>query len=125
MGFLAVDVSVGIALLALIAALAARTAPRRGARARGVGWLLVGVPLPAAVALHLAGVLDRNSDQMVFLAGVMAFAAGAAMLLGADDGDEEWHRGEDDSPPWWPEFEREFRRYERRSHRTPRPTALV
>ena len=38
---------------------------------------------------------------------------GALLLLnqGPDDG-HDWSG--DDEPPWWPEFEREFRRYSRR-----------
>jgi hypothetical protein len=111
--FLALDVGVGVALLALIAALAARTAPPRGDTLRALGWLLVAVPLPTAVALHLAGVLEQNADQFVFLGGVIAFAAGAALLLGAEDDEEDWRLGDDDSPPWWPDFERELREYER------------
>lgn len=111
--FLALDVGVGVALLALIAALAARTAPRRGDSLRALGWVLVALPLPAAVALHLTGLLERNADQFVFLGGVIAFAAGAALLLGAADDEEDWRLGEDDSPPWWPDFERELRDYER------------
>lgn len=113
--FLAVDVGVGVALLALIATLAARTAPRRGERVRAVGWLLVAVPLPAAVALHLARIFPTTTDQFMFLAGVMAFAVGAALLLGSGDDEEDWRRDGDDSPPWWPDFEREFRDYERRN----------
>jgi hypothetical protein len=111
--FLALDVGVGVALLALIAALAARTAPRRGDMLRALGWLLVAVPLPAAVALHLAGMLEQTADPSVFLGGVIAFAAGAALLLGAEDDEEDWRLGDDDSPPWWPDFERELREYER------------
>jgi hypothetical protein len=121
--FLAVDVGVGIALLVLIATLATRTGPRRGESARALGWLLVGVPLPAAVCLHLAGVLAYNVDQVIFLGSVVAFAIGAALLLGDDT--DDWREPSDDGPPWWPEFEREFRRYARRSRPTPRPTALV
>jgi predicted permease len=110
---LAVDVSVGVALVAVIAALAARSTPRRSDTTRAFGWVLVAVPLPAAVCLHLAGVLSPNSDQAAFLASVLAFAVGAALLLGAAEDDEDWREGEDESPPWWPEFERELRDYER------------
>lgn len=110
---LAVDVGVGIALLVLIAALAARSTPRRGERTRALGWVLVAVPLPSAVALHLVGVLSREADQIVFLGSVIAFAVGAALLLGVGDDEEDWHCGDDGSPPWWPEFERELRDYER------------
>jgi MFS family permease len=111
---LAVDVGVGVALVALISALAARRTPRRGERVRALGWVLVGVPLPAAVCLHLAGVLSPNVDQIAFLGSVAAFAVGAALLLGgAAEDEDDWREGGDDSPPWWPEFERELRDYER------------
>jgi len=111
--FLAVDVGVGVALVALIAALARRPAHRRGEHSRALGWALVAGPLPVAVSLHLAGVLSPNRDQFVFLGSVLAFAVGAALLLGAAEDDENWREGTDDSPPWWPEFERELRDYER------------
>jgi MFS family permease len=110
---LAVDVGVGVALVALIGALAARRTPRRGERVRALGWVLVAGPLPAAVCLHLAGILSPSVDQIAFLAGVVAFAAGAALLLGAAEDDEDWRDEGDDSPPWWPDFERELRDYER------------
>jgi len=110
---LAVDVGVGVALVALIAVLAARPTHRRHERSRALGWALVAVPLPAAVCLHLGGVLSPNTDQIVFLASVLAFAVGAALLLGAADDEEDWREGGDESPPWWPEFERELRDYER------------
>jgi hypothetical protein len=121
--FLAVDLGVGVALVVLIARLAMRTGTRRGEKAEAIGWLLVGVPLPTAVGLHLAGALPYDADQLVFLGSVVAFAIGAALLLGNER--DDWREAGDDSPPWWPEFEREFRRYERRSRRTPRPTAHV
>jgi hypothetical protein len=110
---LAVDVGVGAVLVAVIAALAARPAPRRSDTSRAVGWALVAIPLPAAVCLHLAGVLSPNVDQIAFLGSVVAFAVGAAVLLGKTDDDEDWREEGDDSPPWWPEFERELRDYER------------
>jgi hypothetical protein len=110
---LAVDVGVGVALVAVIAALAARPTRRRGVASRALGWALVAVPLPAAVCLHLAGVFSPNVDQLAFLGSVVAFAVGAALLLGETDDEEDWREGGDDSPPWWPEFERELRDYER------------
>jgi uncharacterized membrane protein len=111
---LAVDVGVGVALVALIVALAARPAHRRSETSRAIGWVLVAGPLPAAVGLHLAGILSPNVDQIAFLGSVLAFAVGAALLLGkAEDEDEDWRESGDDSPPWWPEFERELRDYER------------
>lgn len=113
MSLLAVDVGVGVALVALIAALASRRTQRRSEGSRALGWVLVAGPLPAAVCLHLAGIFSPNVDQIAFLGGVVAFAAGAALLLGETDDEEDWREGGDDSPPWWPEFERELREYER------------
>jgi hypothetical protein len=110
---LAVDVGVGVALVALIAALAARPTRRRGKRSKALGWALVAVPLPAAVCLHLLGVLAPNVDQIAFLGSVLAFAVGAALLLGIADDEGDWRERGDESPPWWPEFERELRDYER------------
>jgi hypothetical protein len=111
---LAVDVGVGVALVALIAALAARPTRRRGDKSRALGWVLVAGPLPAAVCLHLVGLLSPNVDQIAFLGSVVAFAAGAALLLGgAAEDEEDWREGGDESPPWWPDFERELRDYER------------
>lgn len=115
MALLAVDAGVGVALVALIVALAARPPHHRGQRTRALGWVLVAIPLPAAVCLHLVGALSPNVDQIAFLGSVVAFAAGAALLLGgAAEDEEDWREGgDDDSPPWWPEFERELRDYER------------
>lgn len=114
MFLLAVDIGVGVALVALIATLADRPRRRRSKRTKALGWALVALPLPAAVLLHLGDVLSANADQVAFLGSVAAFAAGAALLLGsADDEEEDWREGGDESPPWWPEFERELRDYER------------
>jgi hypothetical protein len=109
---LTIDVAVGVMLICLVGALALRTVPRRDDRVREAGWLLVDVPLPAAVALHLVLALPRATDQVMFLFGVAAFAVGAALLLGADD-EDDWSQDGDESPPWWPDFERQLRDYER------------
>jgi hypothetical protein len=109
---LTIDVAVGVLLILLVGALALRTVPRRADRVREAGWLLVAVPLPAAVALHLALALPQATDQVMFLVGVAAFAIGAALVLGADD-EDDWSHDGDDSPPWWPDFERQLRDYER------------
>ena len=62
------------------------------------------VPLPLAVVLH--------PGQAAFLASVAAFAVGAALILG--DEEEGWNRDDiaDETPPWWPAFERDLREYE-------------
>lgn len=118
MSLLVLDAGLGVLLLVAIG-LSTRAPAQRSATKRVIGWLLVAVPLPCAVALHLAGALPRATDQALFVAGVVAFAVGSALLLGARD-DDYWHEATDDSPPWWPEFERQFHEYARRSSR-PRP----
>ena len=71
---------------------------------------LVAVPLPLAVMLHLLLPLSIGVDEALFVAGVLAFAAGAFLLLGRDDEDSGFRRGDDLEPPWWPDFERGLRR---------------
>ena len=82
------------------------------------GWLIDAAPdrrrqiiLGIAVALHLAGRLPATVDQATFLACVAAFALGAALVLSGEEPD--WGREDaDETPPWWPAFEEEFRAYE-------------
>jgi hypothetical protein len=106
-----IDGAIGVLLLAAIVAAAARGWTRRPAWARTCGWLLVVVPLPLAVVLQL--------DQVAFLAGVAAFAVGAALILGDDE--QDWGReAEADTPPWWPAFERELREYELQQRQRPK-----
>jgi hypothetical protein len=116
---LALDIALGVLLLSAIAVLATRKQRRPSERARTAGWLLVAIPLPLAVALHLAGTLSSAVDQTLFIVGIAAFAAGSALLLGQDE--DDWREFSDDAPPWWPDFERAFREYSGR----PRPTARV
>jgi hypothetical protein len=121
MRLLLLDVGAGILLLATIALLARRSPREHSQRVRALGWALVIGPLPLTVALHVAGRLPPAVDQPVFLAAVAAFAVGAALVLSVDDEDEPRGGDDGDSPPWWPEFEREFRAYARR----PRPRPVV
>jgi hypothetical protein len=72
--------------------------------------------MPAAVVAHLALQLSTRIDQALFVAGAISFAIGAVIVLGNED--EDWYQErEDDLPPWWPAFERDFREYERTSSR--------
>ncbi|OLD99186.1 MAG: hypothetical protein AUG91_07325 [Actinobacteria bacterium 13_1_20CM_4_69_9] len=106
-----VDAAVGVLVPAAIIVFGIRARRPRSARVRGFGWLLVAVPLPLAVALHLAGRLPATVDQATFLACVAAFALGAALVLSGEEPD--WGREDaDETPPWWPAFEEEFRAYE-------------
>jgi hypothetical protein len=117
MRLLPLDAAVGVLLLAVIV-LAAQRAPRRAvsARLRACGWVLVAGPLPLAVGLHTILQLPEGIDQAAFLAGVAAFAIGAALILSGNE--EDWREESDDhSPPWWPAFERDLREYELESWR--------
>ena len=107
------DGAIGVLVLATIAFAGTRTHPPRPRWLRTSGWLLVAVPLPLAVILH--------PDQAAFLASVAAFAVGAALILG--DEEQDWNRENevDDTPPWWPAFERDLREYERDATRDREP----
>ena len=120
---LVLDVVLGALLIGAIA-LSTRAPVRESEQARVAGWILVAVPLPGAVWLHLANALPRATDQTLFVMGVVAFAIGSFLLLGSRDNDD-WREAGEDSPPWWPEFEREFKSYVERPRPTTRPTALV
>ena len=114
MRLLLLDAAAGIGLLATITLSARRAPQRRSRNIRAFGWVLIAGPLPLAVALHAAGRLPPTADQVVFLSAVAAFAIGAALVLSVDDEEDQLGDADDDSPPWWPEFEREFRAYARR-----------
>jgi hypothetical protein len=114
MRLLLLDAAAGIGLLATITLSARRAPQRRSRHVRTLGWMFVAGPLPLAVALHAAGRLPPTADQVVFLSAVAAFAIGAALVLSVDDEEDQLGDADDDSPPWWPEFEREFRAYARR-----------
>ena len=112
MRLLLFDAGIGVLLLATIALAAARRARRAAsARNRQCGWLLVALPMPAAVTAHLVLTLPSRLDQALFVAGVVAFAVGAIIVLGVEEDGWSEERG-DDSPPWWPAFERDLRDYE-------------
>lgn len=113
MTLIVLDALLGAMLLIAIA-LASRAPAQKSDEARATGWMLVAVPLPLVVVLHVAGVLPRTTDQALFITGVVAFAVGSALVLGSRD-DDDWREAVDDSPPWWPEFEREFDDYARRN----------
>jgi hypothetical protein len=72
----------------------------------------VAVPLPLAVALHLFLWPASALDRITFVLGVVAFGAGALIVLPGDDEGEQPELPDDPDPaPWWPDFEREFREY--------------
>jgi hypothetical protein len=112
MRLLIFDATLGALLLFTVAFLASRDRQRKPKHLRALGWALVCIPLPSAVVLHVLRVVAPATDQTLFVGGVVCFAVGAALLLGSKD-DEDWRHASDDSPPWWPEFEREFDAYSR------------
>ena len=118
MPILLVDLMLGIALVATVA-FGATHSPLGASseRRRMLGWLLIAVPLPLAVVLQLLAPLPPALGETAFVAGVAAFAAGALLVLGSDDGDDLRDGADPETPPWWPEFEREFDEYVRRGSR--------
>ena len=74
--------------------------------------MLVAVPLPLALVLHLLVELPATIDQAAFVLGVAAFGVGAFLILPWDgEGERGVPASDPDPAPWWPEFEREFRAY--------------
>jgi hypothetical protein len=116
---LVVDILVGLALVGAIALGAIRRTTSSSRIRTVIGWALVAVPLPLAVALHLIVRPPVAVDQAAFIGGVAAFALGAAFLLAGEDRREPLPAtDEPDGPtPWWPEFERDFRAYAKRQSR--------
>jgi hypothetical protein len=116
----------GLSVLAVIA-FAARRSPRStSSRARrAFGYVLIAVPLPLAVGLHLFLWPASALDRIAFVVGVIAFGTGALLVLSGEEEDDRWELPDDPNPaPWWPDFEREFREYEqttRAASRVPTP----
>jgi hypothetical protein len=103
----------GLSALAVIAVAARRSPGSRSSRARrSLGYALVAIPLPLAIALHLFLRPASAFDRIAFVLGVIAFGAGALLVLAGDDEGEQPEFTDDPDPaPWWPDFEREFREY--------------
>jgi hypothetical protein len=103
----------GLSVLAVIA-VGARHSPKSSSSParRSFGYALIAVPLPLAVALHLFVWPGSALDRIAFVLGVIAFGAGALLVLPGDDEGEQPELPDDPNPaPWWPDFEREFREY--------------
>jgi hypothetical protein len=118
----ALPLLLGLSVLAVIA-VGARRSPKSPAR-RSFGYALIAVPLPLAVALHLFVWPGSALDRITFVLGVVAFGAGALLVLSGDDEDEPELPDDPDPAPWWPDFEREFREYAqetRAASRVPTP----
>jgi hypothetical protein len=113
-----VDLVLGFGLLLTIGLAATRGRLAAEAPSRSLGWLLIALPLPLVVAFRLTQPSSALGGQAAFVAGVLAFAAGAALILSRrDDADDVGGQADPDPSPWWPEFEREFRAYARRQSR--------
>jgi hypothetical protein len=113
-----VDLVLGLGLLATIGFAATRGRLSSEAPNRSLGWLLIALPLPTVVAFRLTLPSSPLGSQAAFVASVLAFAAGAALILGSqDDADDAGGQADPDPAPWWPEFEREFRAYAQRQSR--------
>jgi hypothetical protein len=108
-----IDLVLGIVLLAAIGFASTRSRLTAEAPGRGLGWLLIAVPLPLVVASRLALPSSPLGGQRAFVCGVLAFAAGVLLVLSnRDDADDSGRDEADPEPaPWWPDFEREFRAY--------------
>ena len=106
-----------VLVAALILGFGGRLSGASSRRRRAVGWLLIALPLPLAVGLVTFASPPRVLADAAFVAGLVAFAIGVLLVLSADDGDGREGDVDPESPPWWPDFEREFRAYARRSSR--------
>jgi hypothetical protein len=74
--------------------------------------MLVVVPLPLALVLHLLVQLPALIDQAAFVLAAAAFGVGTFLILPWDGEDDRGGGADDPDPaPWWPEFEREFHAY--------------
>jgi hypothetical protein len=100
--------------IALSPLLARRLGVTRSPRL-GTGFVLGAVGL----ALICVAEPERNPGNWLFLAVFVLLAVGALLLAG--DQPDDPPEGFADEPPWWPEFEAEFRRYARR-RRLPLPS---
>jgi hypothetical protein len=111
----ALPLLLGLSVLAVIAVGARRSPKSTSSRARrSFGYALIVVPLPLAVAFHLFVWPASALDRIAFVVGVVAFGAGALLVLPGDDEGEQPELPNDPDPaPWWPDFEREFREYAR------------
>ena len=117
---LIVDALLGLGLLGVIAVASRHASCSRSNTRKLLGWALVAVPLPLAVAVHLVFSLPVALDQAAFVVGVAAFALGAFLVLSADEGEDRREPIDElEPPPWWPDFERDFRAYARRRPRVP------
>ena len=119
MPILVIDLVLGVVLVVTIAVAARRRSAGAASsgRQRVLGWLLIALPLPLAVVVEALAPLPPALAEVTFVVGVAAFAAGSLLVVRDDGGDGLREGDEPETPPWWPDFEREFRAYARRSTR--------
>jgi hypothetical protein len=80
-------------------------------------FLIDGATLAAAVAWPTPA---ANTFVLAMLWLAVLFSVSAYLVLRAPDGgDDGGSDGDAPEPPWWPEFERQFRDYTRGGPRTP------
>ena len=117
-GSLFLDLVLGGALLAIIGLAATRSRLTAQAPDPRLGWALVAAPLPLVVTARVSLPSSPLAGQAAFVCAVVAFAAGALLILSSrDDADEPGGDIDVDPAPWWPDFERDFRAYDRRQSR--------
>lgn len=117
MPILLLDLVLGAALVTTVALATRARVGRPVRRWRAVGWLLIAIPLPLVVGLQVFMPLPPGFGESAFVAGVAAFACGALLVLGSEDDDRPEGGAEPGDPPWWPDFERDFRAYAARRSR--------
>lgn len=119
MSMLWFDICFGVFAVGAIAALPlcaqrVKSSPLR----RRVGFGLLAIPLPSAVALSFARDPRELLSQLLLIIGIVSFVAGALLVLADDsDGPPEGGSRIDSDPPWWPDFERAFQLYALESRR--------
>ena len=119
MSILVIDVALAAVLVAILVTTCRRTLFGASSRhRRTVGWLLIALPLPLAVATEVFASPPHAFADAAFVAGLAAFAVGVLLVLRSDDEDDRRGDAELEGPPWWPEFERDFRTYARRNSRS-------
>jgi hypothetical protein len=113
-----VDLGLGVILIAAIGFAATWSLPAaRGYGWRLIGWLLVAVPLPLVVSMRFGFPSAPLGGQTAFVAGVVAFAVGALLVLcNHDDTKDDFIETSPDPAPWR-DFERQFRAYARTQSR--------
>jgi hypothetical protein len=112
---------------ALIVWAAALRSARRGHRllgSAGLGFALAALCLGVDGATLAAAVAWPTPAADSFVFGLLwiaaLFSVSAYLILRAPDGgDDGGSEGDPPEPPWWPEFERQFRDYTRAGPRTP------